>query len=210
MSHSQLTKRLTALLKITIVVTIVSIIAGMYDYYLYTNVGPDVDLSKNPLPSEEMVGFITLLQLVLAITTAITFFRWVYLTNKNLRALSGEEMEFTPGWSVGWYFIPIFNLFKPYLGMKEIWKVSHKNPHENYSLVNWWWTLMITSKVIARLLLKYAPYGDEATEYTISSTTFVVTDILEVALNIVLLSLITKIAISYSKNISEPQYPNNE
>jgi hypothetical protein len=79
------------------------------------------------LPSDVVTGIVGLAQFILAIITGITFLRWIYRSNNNLRALSGESMTFTPGWSVGWYFIPIANLWKPYQVMNEIWKVSHKN-----------------------------------------------------------------------------------
>jgi len=58
---------------------------------------------------------------LLAIFLGVIFLRWIYRTNKNLHVLSSEHMTFSPGWSLGWYFIPVANLFKPYQAMKEIW-----------------------------------------------------------------------------------------
>ena len=34
-------------------------------------------------------------------------------------------MEFSPGWSVGWFFVPVAGLFMPYRVLKELWKASH-------------------------------------------------------------------------------------
>jgi hypothetical protein len=50
--------------------------------------------------------------------------RWIYRTNANAHLLGGD-MTISPGWSVGWYFVPVANLFKPYEGMKETWFASH-------------------------------------------------------------------------------------
>jgi Domain of unknown function (DUF4328) len=33
-------------------------------------------------------------------------------------------MAFSPGWAVGFYFIPVVALWKPFLAMKEIWSAS--------------------------------------------------------------------------------------
>jgi hypothetical protein len=52
------------------------------------------------------------------------FFMWVYRANRNARALGAEEMRYTPASSVGWFFIPLANLFMPYLALREIWKAS--------------------------------------------------------------------------------------
>ncbi len=49
---------------------------------------------------------------------------WVYRTNRNGRALGARGMKYTPCWSVGWFFVPIANMFMPYWVMKEIWQVS--------------------------------------------------------------------------------------
>src|SRR4051812_40932909 len=56
---------------------------------------------------QELVG---LGQLVIFIVTGITFLRWIHRANVNVRGFGAEGMTFTPGWSVGWYFVPIANL----------------------------------------------------------------------------------------------------
>ena len=62
---------------------------------------------------------------------------------KNVRALGATGLEFTPGWAVGWFFVPIAGFFKPFQAMREIWKAS-KNPlrwqeEATGSVVGWWW-----------------------------------------------------------------------
>jgi hypothetical protein len=49
---------------------------------------------------------------------------WIYRAHANLRA-TGAETEFTPGWAVGWYFVPIASLFKPFQAMRELVNGSH-------------------------------------------------------------------------------------
>ena len=33
-------------------------------------------------------------------------------------------MVVSPGWSVGWYFVPLANLAMPFVAMRELWKAS--------------------------------------------------------------------------------------
>jgi len=91
--------------------------------------------------------------MVAAISAEISFLVWVYRANLNCHGFGARSMQFSPGWSVGWYFIPFLNLYYPYQAMKEIWKAS-KNPQNwqretGSGLVGWWWALRIMSFVCA-------------------------------------------------------------
>jgi hypothetical protein len=79
----------------------------------------------------------------LALALGILFFFWIYRINNYLQVHSERKMEFTPGWAVLWFFIPIANLFKPYQVMREIWQmVNHGKPIPN-TAVGWWWATYI-------------------------------------------------------------------
>lgn len=67
---------------------------------------------------------IVLCRLLVFIVTVVAFSKWVYRANLNSRGFGATDMKFTPGWSVGYYFIPFLNMVRPYQSMKEIWKVS--------------------------------------------------------------------------------------
>jgi hypothetical protein len=75
---------------------------------------------------------------------------WIYRGHANLRAAGSDHLEFSPGWSVGWFFVPVANLFKPFQAMRELWTASHGSrdsagrnaPPE---LVPWWTCYIIGS-----------------------------------------------------------------
>ena len=85
----------------------------------------------------------------------IFLFRWIYLSNINSTLMGAKNMQFSPGWSVGWFFIPLMNLFMPFRAMKEIWKTSKDSKNweslETPSIIIWWWVLFIVSGVSANL-----------------------------------------------------------
>lgn len=192
------------LLKINIVVTSLAVLTGFYDYYSYTNIPAGLDPNETMLPSDAVTGIVGLIQFVLFILLCIYFLRWIYRTNKNLGAYSGEQMSFTPGWSVGWYFIPIANLFKPYQAMKELWNVSHNKESADYVILGWWWFLWILSNFLGRLAFKIVMRADDAEGYILSAVAYIASDGIDVALNIVSLMLVTRIGAAYSRNIVEP------
>jgi hypothetical protein len=89
--------------------------------------------------------------LIVYIATIVMFCVWTYRMNANIHALGAANLRFTPGWAVGWYFIPIANLWKPYQVMNEIWRAS-RNPggwqdDASSSIVGWWWFWWIISSV---------------------------------------------------------------
>ena len=94
---------------------------------------------------------ITLLQGAMFLITAVIFCRWIFRANQNVRALGANGLMATPGWAVGYFFVPILCLWKPYLAMKELWKAS-RNPIawreiRRGSAFPAWWTLFIFSNV---------------------------------------------------------------
>lgn len=71
-----------------------------------------------------VLGLLGLLSSAVSIGTSVLFLVWMYQAAKNVRAFGQQGLEFTPGWVVGWWFIPIASLWMPYKAMKEIWKGS--------------------------------------------------------------------------------------
>lgn len=68
-------------------------------------------------------GLVTLLHLGAIIATAIVFLMWLYRAYRNLHAF-GMATEVSPGWVVGYWFIPIVNLFRPYQRVNELLEKS--------------------------------------------------------------------------------------
>src|SRR5262245_42808360 len=58
------------------------------------------------------------------IVTVVIFAIWIHRANYNARQLGATGMRFSPGWAVGWYFIPIAILWKLYLAIGEVWQTS--------------------------------------------------------------------------------------
>jgi len=73
---------------------------------------------------------------------------WIYRTNANAH-LFAPGMTISPGWAVGWFFIPIANLVMPFRGVDETWRASQQaagRPDQARStLVRWWWGLWLAN-----------------------------------------------------------------
>jgi hypothetical protein len=107
---------------------------------------------------------IGVLDVLLSIVTAVLFCVWTYRAYKNLRRLGVRGLRYSPGWAVGYFFVPIANLFKPCAVFLEMWKASDpKAPVDDaYAwqdrsggvLVGLWWTSWIISNLISNISLR--------------------------------------------------------
>ncbi|MDF2693553.1 MAG: hypothetical protein K0S65_1936 [Labilithrix sp.] len=71
-----------------------------------------------------VVGLLGLVSMGVSIFTSIVFLLWTYQAAKNVRAFGQRGLTFTPGWAVGWWFVPVASLWLPYKALREIWRAS--------------------------------------------------------------------------------------
>ena len=99
-----------------------------------------------------MQALLQLLVLVLFVTDTILFCMWIYRTASNNLALGAQGQEFTPGWAVGYMFIPVANLFMTYRSVLEVWSTSHDPSGQAAAPrplpVLWWWITYLFSGLI--------------------------------------------------------------
>jgi hypothetical protein len=87
------------------------------------------------------------------LVASIIFLMWVHGATRNLTALGAMNVPFTPGWAVGWYFVPFANLVMGYRVMATIWRESQPTTvDENgtivkpkMAIVGWWWGFYLIS-----------------------------------------------------------------
>jgi len=107
---------------------------------------------------------VALLQVVSFVATAFVFLMWLHRAYRNLPALGATALDTTPGWAVGYFFIPFVNLFKPFQVVKEIWRESKPGDEsrevfgggeaarpDTPALVGWWWGFWIVANVSGRV-----------------------------------------------------------
>jgi hypothetical protein len=85
----------------------------------------------------------------------------MYRAYKNLSGLRAYGLLHSPGWAVGWWFIPFANLIKPFTIMREIWVNSDPDYEEEFgflssqvgapAIVGLWWGMYIASGFISRI-----------------------------------------------------------
>ncbi|HST36347.1 MAG TPA: DUF4328 domain-containing protein [Allosphingosinicella sp.] len=101
----------------------------------------------------DAIGKFQLGRSLVSLATAITFFVWLYRANANVRALGAEDMMGSPGLGVGWFFIPLANLFMPYMTVRDVWRASGR-PRDWQGesapvTILLWWICWVAGNVLA-------------------------------------------------------------
>lgn len=109
----------------------------------------------------EDLDSLSIISPVTSIAAGILFLFWLYRASTNLPTL-GTRGEFTPGWTVAWFFIPIANLWKPYQAVKEIHEISDpgtevlgsgRRSYSSTAIIGVWWALFIITVIGAEVIL---------------------------------------------------------
>jgi len=146
---------------------------------------------------------IGLLYLATFIVTYITFLKWTYRANSNCHGFGAQGMRFSPGWSIGCYFIPILNIYRPYQAMKEIWRVS-KNPRNwqkerGSALLGWWFGLWLISVFVGWLSFRMSMKADTVSYAKLSTTVSIISGVIDIPLCIVTVSLVSAIFLNQER-----------
>ena len=108
-----------------------------------------------------------LAQLALAgsILTALAWFVWLHRAVANARSL-GVPTEATPGWSVGWWFIPFANIIKPYRILRSLYDGVGTG---GGGIVGAWWGCYLIAGVLGEFAqLQSSPTWAAFRTYTLS------------------------------------------
>ncbi len=103
---------------------------------------------------------LTLASSVVMITTVISYLRWLHLSVKTAVALGVSAEE--PRWAVFAWFIPFYNLVKPYEVVRDLWLNLGGAPAQRALLKGWWAAWLIgngVSNVSASLFNKIGDGG---------------------------------------------------
>ena len=131
--------------------------------------GVSLDDAQN---SDRLVSLAALIHLGVFVLAAVAFLMWLYRAVANNHALGAYELRFTPGWAVGWWFVPLANLVCPLQIIAEAWRAADPSASRSTAelrarlrtpaIVITWWLLYLIGNVIA--LFERWTSGDPLTQ----------------------------------------------
>lgn len=135
------------------------------------------ELPESVIPEELPVtfpGFVSSMAMLfyfpIQLAAIVFFFIWVYRTHVNLQRLGSFGLGYSPGWSVGSFFIPFINLYRPLNVVQDAYRASDPQPpgsepaawmhgRPNYMVVVWW-ALLVVAEILYSIY--DASLGEEA------------------------------------------------
>jgi len=117
------------------------------------------------VPTDEILDNDDTLRLLARVYTvafavaSVAFLVWIYRARRNLDALGAKGLQYSPGWAVGGFFVPILSLGRPYNVMAEIWRASSAEGGVSWKfssvhpLLGFWWGLWLIAGWVGGFLL---------------------------------------------------------
>ena len=158
--------------------------------------------------NDDREALIAWIALGIFIMSAIIFLIWVYRANKNLHAFKTPVLRFSPGWAVGWWFIPLAWLFMPYQAMNEISKASNPvidtsiNSADNLprsAIVGIWWAFFLISKYIGTVTFRVLLRDDTITDLLNATYAYIASDTVNIVGCVITIIMVRKISQSQDK-----------
>jgi len=154
--HSTITLSKVFIILQGLLILVLSLVLGGTLIHIFTGGNSFAEIEEMIKTLKEPHNFISEIPpLLLLSIPSILFLFWVYYSNANLWALRIRDIEFSPGWAVGYFFVPFFNIVKPISIVKEIWELTYTGTAEDEPaylkrgdlLVGLWWCTYILANI---------------------------------------------------------------
>ena len=161
---------------VALVTTIVAIISDALEIDLFRRIAAGQYISERIADSNDTRQMaIAVVLLVAGLVAIILFFVWLHRAYVSLHRREVPDLRFSPGWAVGWFFIPILSLYKPYQVVSDLWKASRWGGDSSIAtswrnlptpaLVLPWWLLWLSAAIAGRISWFAMPSGFDAGEW---------------------------------------------
>ena len=92
---------------------------------------------------------------LVGLATAIVWLVWQHRGHANLWARGLPGLRYSPGWAVGWWFVPFASFFMPYKTTRELWwnagrPAASTEPAEpgGRGLLRLWWAVYLAWQLV--------------------------------------------------------------
>ncbi len=186
-----------------VVLAFVAIGSNLMEYQLLTDFQNGVYFSQEMAVADAEANdmrqaVIAFSYLGVFIVSGVLILRWIYQANQNARQFGAIDMVFSPGWSIGFYFIPIVSLWKPYQAMKEIWQAS-QNPtnwpvEKVSSILGIWWFFWIANSMVGQAAFRMSRRAEEISEIMNVNLVSQASEVISIPLALVTWLMIKKVS----------------
>jgi hypothetical protein len=149
--------------------------------------------NPDPSPLENLYSVALVSHSVVTLGTIVVFAMWIYRAAANVVTAGVPGFNYTPGWSVGWYFVPFANLVQPFIAMRQIWNASHggaEDINRGDPILTLWWTAWLTSNITANVSVQLSLRATDPAMYQTSVYFGMASSVLSLVLMVVGIRLV--------------------
>lgn len=105
---------------------------------------------------DRRLNVIRAIQGVVTLFAAVAFSVWTFRVVANAHAVAASKLEYSPEWAVGSYFVPIVNLYRPLLALREAYDTFCVRLGEapQRGLLYLWWAAFVSSTFAATIIVR--------------------------------------------------------
>lgn len=202
--NGQRAKNAITLIWIVLALKIVALISTYFQYDLLLTGAKEGGISAEAGNSnywrERIVGLANIVAYGISIVTFLLWFRRAYF---NLHQ-KVSNLDYSEGWAVGSWFVPIVNFYRPYRIMKELYQETNNllirnqtNVTSNLSsnTLGLWWTLWIMFNLLGQISYRYSARAVSIEDFTDSSILGMVVNSFAIALSFITVKIIKDYAL---------------
>jgi hypothetical protein len=129
----------------------------------------DAELAARAEQVDARAGLIGIGYLVVYVVCATFSAVWIYRASWNSRQLQPDVKRITPGWAIGWFFVPVMSLWMPYRAMKQTWNSSHyptgdiAAPMPGFALL--WWLSWVATSIAGNLSFRLSTNAETIDDF---------------------------------------------
>jgi hypothetical protein len=131
-------------------------------------------------------------QLLVLVVAAVFFLRWFRRAYANVPAISSIQPRWTPGWAVGYWFVPIYSWIRPKQIANEIWKSSGPEATGGHHLVDAWWGAWILSGFLTLVGYNLSQNAQTVGDFKTFTSVYLVADLASIAAGVLALQVVKR------------------
>ncbi len=187
-------------------------LASGYEYVTLSALDPSTEMTMSYSPPEAMASdlavIITGLVYLLAFAVAgFLILRWIYRVNKNAHALT-DWVQMSPGWNVGFFFIPIATLWKPFEGVRQSWQASFSPDDPDAEpvpdLLRWWWGLWLATSIVGNISAQLSLRAETVSDQLPVDVLNMLSLVIDIPLAFFLAAMIRRLSAAQSAVLKHP------
>lgn len=173
-------------------------VSAWWTYALLGAIDAGTLTSADEAHGDELRGtLVALVSLVLFLGGVIAIGIWIYRASRNAHAIGTLEMESSPAWAVGWYFVPFANLAMPFRAMREIDQGSASALPDGAAgaalLFGGWWAAWLATNITGMISFRIGWEAQTVEGLQASSMLDLISCLLTVAASLLLAAIIRRI-----------------